>query len=427
MVKLRSNLYCGPLGIEPRNVLGGKCVDNLYSWFDKANVYYVHTARTAIRKACELLNVKNGDEILAPAYNCGSEIDVLLKCGASVRLYDVDLTGCIDLPNLYHLVSEKTKVIYITHYFGFPQPAEAVKKLCQEKNIYLVEDCALALFSSDGTVKLGSVGDISVWNFPKFLPVPDGGVLQINNPNLNRAEWSLRQPARKRVAEEILPLLKRYILRSSSRTPPIYALLRPLLHKSWRHPVNPARYGFTKPDIPAYYYYDDYLTDKALSNFSRKMTQKLSVADIVNRRRANFRHYLTLLSGVENVKPLFEQLPPGINPLYFPILVKYRQWVCDELNELSIAAIAWWAGYHRQLPWQAYPNARFLKDNVLALPVHQQLRQEHIQYICDNVIKLTQENIGDGHDGPDNEQEQGMSGNKYTWNKSCRTANGGRG
>jgi perosamine synthetase len=384
----QSNLYCGHLGIELRDILGRGCRDNLCSWFDKAKVYYVHTARTAIRRACELLNVKKDDEILAPAYNCGTEIDALIKSGTTVKLYDIERSGSINVIDLSRHISEKTRVIYVTHYFGFPQPIEAVRKLCDEKGIYLIEDCALALFSSDGATKLGSAGDISVFNFPKFLPVPDGGVLQINNPNLNTDEWDVRRPESKKMVWEMLPLLKRNVLRNSCRIPPLYSLLRPLLHRSWRVPLHRKKYGFTRPDIPEGYYYDEYLTDKAVSSFTRRVAAKVSVADTVNSRRGNFSQYLALLKDVENVKPLFDRLPEGVNPLYFPILVKHRQWVCDELNELSIAAIAWWSGYHRGFEWQKYPNACYLKDNIVVLPVHQQLRDEHIRYIADNVIEL---------------------------------------
>jgi len=75
--------------------------------------------------------------------------------------------------------------------------------------------------------------------------------------------------------------------------------------------------------------------------------------------------------------------------------------LCKSLNELSIAAVAWWAGYHRQLHWQDYPNACYLKDHLVALPVHQQLRQEHIQYISERVVEL--------HDNKNNEKERMMT------------------
>ena len=387
MKKRRTDLYCGPLSIEPHTIFGDVCTDNICSWFTNTRAYYVHTARTAIRRACELLGIKEGDEILAPSYNCGTEIDALLASGAAVRLYDVELSGEINFQDISRRVSEITRVIYVTHYFGFPQSLDAVRKLCDEKGIYLIEDCALALLSCDGTTKIGSVGDISVFNFPKFLPVPDGGVLCVNNPNLVTQKWNLRPPQTDEIIGEVLPLLKRAVLRGSSGVPLVYPLLWRLLKKSRRHPQ--AGNNASQADIPDSYYYDERLTDKAISKISDKIAKKMSITGVVNKRRANFRHYLTLLANTENIRPFFGHLPTGVNPLHFPILVEDRPSLCQKLNELSIAAVAWWAGYHRQLRWQDYPNACYLKDHLVVLPVHQQLHQEHIQYISERVVELT--------------------------------------
>ena len=399
MTKGRSDLYCGPLSIEPQTILGGACKDNIRSWFTNVRVYYVHTARTAIRRSCELLGIKEGDEVLAPSYNCGTEIDALLASGASVYLYDVDLSGKIDFQDISRRISKKTRAIYVTHYFGFPQKLDVVKKLCNEKGIYLIEDCALALLSCDGTTQIGSVGDIAVFNFPKFLPVPDGGVLCINNSNLAVEKWNLRPPQRDEIIGEVLPLLKRAVLRGAAGVPLVYPLLWWLLKKSRRHPQPES--NVSQADIPDYYYYDERLTDRAIARISEKIAKKTSITDVVKKRRANFRHYLTLLANAKNIRPLFEHLPTGVNPLHFPILIEDWAALCKSLNELSIAAVAWWAGYHRQLHWQDYPNACYLKDHLVALPVHQQLRQEHIQYISERVVEL--------HDNKNNEKERMMT------------------
>ena len=42
---------------------------------------------------------------------------------------------------------------------------------------FLIEDCALSLFSHDGERPLGSLGDAAIFCFYKTLPVPHGGGL----------------------------------------------------------------------------------------------------------------------------------------------------------------------------------------------------------------------------------------------------------
>ncbi|UCH14341.1 MAG: aminotransferase class V-fold PLP-dependent enzyme, partial [Bacteroidales bacterium] len=182
----KNQLYCGPPGLEIKFFFTAIASDNTISWFDNRNVVYFHKARVAIRYACELLGIGAGDTILAPSYNCGSEIDPLYKSGAEVSLYRVDEAGQIDTGDLQKRINAKTRLIYVTHYFGFPHDLTIIKKICKENGILLLEDCALSLFSNyPDREKIGSAGDISVFSFTKTLPVPDGGVMVINNPILN--------------------------------------------------------------------------------------------------------------------------------------------------------------------------------------------------------------------------------------------------
>ena len=124
----------------------------VFGWFDERTLFPSVNTRAAIFKACGLLSLGQGDEILAPAYNCGSEIDPLLRSGATVSLYRVDRNTNIDLADIERRITGRTKAIYVTHYFGFPQPQiMALKALCERGGIFLIEDCALALFSKLAT------------------------------------------------------------------------------------------------------------------------------------------------------------------------------------------------------------------------------------------------------------------------------------
>lgn len=381
-------LYCGPPCVRFRQIFGIGYSNDLSSWFGNSLVYYVHQARVGIRFACELMKIGPGNEVLVPAYNCGTEVDALLNSGTSVILYRVDKRGWLDLADLRKRISQKTKAIYITHYFGFPQPVFEIKKLCDEKHIYLIEDCALSLFSCDGKTKLGSVGDISVFNFPKSLPVPDGGALVINNPDLIVDNWVMGTPPVSRVLREMLPLIKRYVLRISSGSNFLYPPLWSLLKKTRSITNHDENYDTTFSDMPSSYYYDEKLSNRKISKITEHMLRTFDVSEIVSKRRANFCKYLELLSGVKGVEPLYKELLIGVCPLYFPIIVNKRKQVCQKLNALSICAIAWWSGYHSSLPWTEYPDARFLKENLLILPVHHQLQEGHIEFIAQKLLDI---------------------------------------
>lgn len=384
-------LFCGPPGLQLCHIFGTNRSKNIELWFGTNRNYFVHKARVAIRFACQLMGITEGDDILAPAYNCGTEIDALIACNASVALYRVDRTSRIDLDDLRRRITQKTKAIYVIHYFGFLQPLSEIKKLCRERGIYLVEDCALSLFSSNGETRIGSIGDISVFSFPKSLPVPDGGALVINNLDLASGDWSLRRPKLSTVGRAMLPLLKRGILRTCSGTKVSYPLVWSLLKSRCMssHANNRTLNG--RPEMPTSYYYDEQLNDTAISAITKRMLATFDIPLIIKRRRDNFSMFQNLLSGVRGIDPLYARLPEGVCPLYFPVIVKRRNQLCEKLNELSITAMAWWSGYHRVLSWDAYPEACFLKDNLLVLPVHHQLNEKHIRFISRALVELIRE------------------------------------
>jgi perosamine synthetase len=390
MKKLSNNIYCGPPGLGLGQILGFGGVKDFSEWFGKGKIYFVHRARTGIQYTCKLLGLKDGDEVLAPAYNCGSEIDAVLHSGSKVILYRID-RGCnIDLADLRARITSNTRAIYVIHYFGFSQPMDEVRQLCSERGLYLIEDCALALFSFDGRQRIGQNGDYAVFSLPKTLPVPDGGVLVINNPTLCSALWRLTPPNPLRVVKRMLPLAKASILRGFSSMPGIRQAVWfffELLRRAYR-PVA-RRSGGQRPNMPAGYYYDDEtITDISLSVLTAKMMASFQIDDVRARRRTNYSLYLSGICDLESIRPLFPELSDGVCPLNFPVMVANRSALCAALNQRGIAAIEWWSGYHRGLAWEQHPDACFLKDHVLALPVHQGLDEKDITYIVNTLAEL---------------------------------------
>ena len=93
----------------------------------------------------------------------------------------------IDLEKKINL---NTKAVIIQHTFGYTSKItqELIKKI-KEKKIYIVEDCALTIFSSyfsDPSVKSGSIGDAAIYSFDRSKPISSftGGCLVINNKSL---------------------------------------------------------------------------------------------------------------------------------------------------------------------------------------------------------------------------------------------------
>lgn len=380
------NPYAGSAGLHFRIGHNSRGQD-IYSWLDSMHVIYVHKARTGIEYIGRMIWLDGGGKVLVPAYNCGSEIDALLKGGARVQFYRITRRGEIDIDDVRSRITQETRAIYVIHYFGFPQSQNEIKRICLEKGLLLIEDCALALLSCDGEAKLGTFGDVAVFSFPKSLAVPDGGALVINNKNLSVEGWMLTQPNYMRLARKMLPLLKSTILRmlsrvlvSDSKSSELKKMDGELVKK----------YGVVTEEVssemPGDYYFDENARQRGLSVLTKLCLRTYCVKEVIRKRRLNFMMLRELIDGQSGVRPLYRELKEGVCPLYFPAIVDKRSLLYNKMRQRGVAAIPWWAGYHRQFSWDGFKESSFLKDHILALPIHQDLEPSAIEYIANSLI-----------------------------------------
>jgi dTDP-4-amino-4,6-dideoxygalactose transaminase len=340
---------------------------------------------------CTLLDLKKGCEVLVPAYNVGAELDPLIKNGIQVSLYRIDRSGVADIPDIISRITSKTRAIYATHYFGFPQKVDDIKLICDQYNLYLIEDCALSLFSKHGEKKIGSVGDVSIFSLTKTLPLPDGGVLIINNEKLKKVTWNLHPPEKRRVLRKLLPLIKSSVMRRAS----VYKSTNPLstyfLKMDAKRRIskiyNDLSASTNKPTMAPDQYYYEFLTNRHISAVSDFLLGAFDIDNIITKRRRNFSLLQSLLINC-GAESLFKNLPEGVCPLHFPVIVKNRDHIQRELYKRNIYTGAWWKGYYEDLDWNDYPEACYLKDNVLTLPVHHDLDDKNIESIAENLIEL---------------------------------------
>lgn len=331
------------------------------------------STRVAIRRAVDLLGLKPGDEVLAPAWNCGSELDPFLAAGLTVRLYGADGVadgvGTVDPDALARQIGPATRAVYLIHYLGFLQPhAAAIRALCDARGLWLIEDCALSLLSTaasaEGRVE-GQDGHVALFCLYKFFPVLGGGVLVVNAPDLpDPAPFAKAPPWR--------PILRHGLRQAAVR------LLGPGgLSRLRRRPVAAAPTAPAEglPDMPGHYYFDPDLAERAISPGTLRAMAGMDPAAESATRRAGYARGLAALEGQAGLQPLFPRLTPGTVPLGLAVQVApaLRDGLVRALQAEGIAATPWWAGYHRGLDWgpqgAGQPGARALKDGIILLPL----------------------------------------------------------
>lgn len=361
--------------------------DVLQDLFAGRRVSYAFKTRVAIRKACDILGLMPEDEVLAPGYNCGSELDPLRAAGVTIRLYPVTATAEPDLDALARMIGPKTRAIYLTHYFGFVQPqAAAIRALCDAKGLRLIEDCALALLSGPRPAD-GRLGDVSVFCFYKFFPVLAGGALVINAPDLADAGGFLRPAPFRPVMKALLRTAVGRVLGPEG--------LQNLKRRAGRAAPDAAAGSDPQPDMPGHYYFAPDLVDRRISAFTTRALQSVDLGAAITTRQRNYLRMLDRLDRDAGLEPLFPVLPADTAPLSMPVRVRHgrRNALVHSLKSVGIPATAWWSGYNRFLDFSAVPEACALKDSVLSLPMHQYLDTSAIDHITQQMNTFARQKV----------------------------------
>ena len=84
----------------------------------------------------------------------------------------------------------------VVHNFGFPQNLKNIQKICEEKNICLIEDCSHAFFGPVTGDAIGVSGDFVIVSPRKFFPIYDGGCL-VEKGKAKNSNRKLKKPGAK--------------------------------------------------------------------------------------------------------------------------------------------------------------------------------------------------------------------------------------
>ena len=96
---------------------------------------------------------------------------------------DDNLTGNIDVNKIEKKINSRTKAICVVHFLGKPVEMDKVVQIAKRNNLYVIEDCALALGAKFKNKHVGTFGDFSAFSFypAKHITTADGGMLGIKN------------------------------------------------------------------------------------------------------------------------------------------------------------------------------------------------------------------------------------------------------
>jgi dTDP-4-amino-4,6-dideoxygalactose transaminase len=354
--------------------------------FDAPHRTFAFVARNLIYHLFRALRLPPGASVLMPEFHSGVEVWAVRAAGVPVQFYPVNRRFEPDLDAVRRLArTTPARVLYFIHFAGWPQPLDDLMAIAREHGLITFEDCALALFSRAGGVPLGTTGDYACFCLYKTLSVPNGGLLVQNRGivrDLDRVPW--RSCSAMSVAGRTADIVIDWI---RDRSDPMGAALTTLKRAVGRALSAGGVSRLPVGDITPGFDSSGFDVDKmsvGMSPLCERIIERADADAIRALRRRNFLAFRAHLDG--RVPFVRDDFPDGMCPLFAPIVVEDKIAVVDALRRRGVGAVGFWNYGHPEAEATMSPDARFLREHVVELPIHQDLTPAHLAYMAEQVL-----------------------------------------
>jgi dTDP-3-amino-2,3,6-trideoxy-4-keto-D-glucose/dTDP-3-amino-3,4,6-trideoxy-alpha-D-glucose/dTDP-2,6-dideoxy-D-kanosamine transaminase len=315
-------------------------------WINSKYGTGVGNGTDAIKIALMAGGVKKGDEVITVSNTAVPTVSAIVETGAKPVFVDIDLdTYNMSVSELKKAISKKTKAVVAVHLYGHPCEIREIKKICKEKNVFLVEDCAQSHGSRLNNKKCGSFGDISAFSFypTKILGAfGDGGMCVTS----------------KKIYDEKLKMTRFYGMKEN--------------YYSLANGVN-SRLDEVQAAILRY----------KLSSLDSEILRRREIAELYN-------------DGLKNTSLILPKEKTGAYHSYYLYVVRHpqREKILKELKKLGINLnISYPWPIHTMPPFSKYKkgslkNTEFVAKEIFSLPMYPGLTNEKIQTVIKSLKKI---------------------------------------
>lgn len=329
----------------------------------------VNNATSALHLATTVLGVKPGDKVIVTPMTFAASANCVRYCGGDVTFCDIDPdTYLMDINKLRKILSDSPagtyKGIIIVDFAGYPHNLEEFRAICNEFNLWMIEDACHApgawFTDSKGNKQKsgnGQFADISIFSFHpvKHIATGEGGMATTNNPELYKK-------------------LCHYRTHGTTKDPDL----------------------LQKNDGGWYYEMQDLGFNYRLTDFQAALgiTQLARADKGLERRQEIARRYDEAFRSIPEIK-----IPKREKDLYhafhlYIIQVSDRKGLYDFLHENGIYAQVHYVPLHLMPYYQHLGNKKGdlpvvekYYDHCLSLPMYPTLTDEEQSYVIEKVIE----------------------------------------
>ena len=183
----------------------------------------VNSCTAALHLSLLAGGVGAGSEVVTTPLTFCATVNAVIHCGATPVFADVDVDSMnLDVDAVGQAITSRTGAILPVHFAGRPADVTALGQLARRHDARLIEDAAHALGASTGGVRVGAFGDFTCFSFysTKNLTTGEGGMVTTasaewassvrvaSRHGIRQSAWSRQRPDRTPEYEVVCPGFK---------------------------------------------------------------------------------------------------------------------------------------------------------------------------------------------------------------------------
>ncbi len=157
------------------------------NWLKTDAAVGVSSCTAALHLSYFYLGIGSGDEVIVPAMTHVATAHAVELVGAKPVFVDAESrTGNIDIEQIENKISSNTKALSLVHYLGMPVDMHRICEIADRHDLFVVEDCALAIGTYFDGIHAGLHGDVGCFSFypVKHMTTAEGGMVISRHPEV---------------------------------------------------------------------------------------------------------------------------------------------------------------------------------------------------------------------------------------------------
>jgi dTDP-4-amino-4,6-dideoxygalactose transaminase len=168
----------------------------------------VNSGTAALDIILRSMKLQQGDEVLLPTNTFSATAASVIFAGGKPILTDINPSSlCMGVEGLENKITSRTKGVIVVHVGGLICPEiNNIRKICEDKGLFLIEDAAHAHGSKIDGRSAGSLADAAAFSFypTKVMTTGEGGMITTSDERIAKMAMILRDQGKENFSSSII-------------------------------------------------------------------------------------------------------------------------------------------------------------------------------------------------------------------------------